>query len=169
MQECVELYHHFALMLSLVLKPGGIQLCLSPVLCCLTSEIVSEDLHYALENTDHLLLRAFKTRGSKSHKYSQHKWTLLTTQLTNGMMHQGRQSAILNAMTFKTRGPCVLTRHWVVITAPLHISEVTNSISLRGQIIWPRLFVFWRECCVTVLVIRYYHAPAHRSHSAIHN
>lgn len=25
------------------------------------------------------------------------------------------------------------------------------------------------ECCVTVFVIRYYHAPAHLSHSAIHN
>ena len=91
-----------------------------------------------------------------------------TAQLANGMMHQGRQSTILNVMAFETRGQWILSRHGIVIPAPIRIWEVTNSFSkdrihqthrLRGLI--PG------EYCITALAIRYDLVPAHLSHSVI--
>jgi hypothetical protein len=57
-----------------------------------------------------------------------------TAQLTNGMMHQGRQSTILNVPDFKTSGQCILSRHVVMITALFRIWEVTNLTWVKGSV-----------------------------------
>jgi len=65
------------------------------------------------------------------------------TQLANGIMHQGRQSTILNVRAFKRMGQCILSRHGIVNPAPIRIWEVTNSTAKDN--VWDPSFL-WSYC-----------------------